>query len=294
MCALTRRPAPTFFLRGCSRTRRRPPTSVCLWTTSRKRKLRRREGTRRDPDDSRILTGHNRPAACRVAYAAGGKCHHRDQRRANRERGWRLAVHGVAVGGTTARIGRESKKPTRRRILPGASSRYPDSGHIEATAEGQPFRETHLSFLQDGFDESRSTGIGTCGRARGRRRAGGRADRRTRPGRTQVAFRTRGGYLRDFASSAKTGSGTGSAANHDGRTLRAFRGAGPDGVGSRLEVAERPSYSGKKGGRDPDGDARRTGSSAVRDCRDWAERESGEVSRGACQQSDFPARGNGQ
>src|SRR5713226_9955449 len=216
MCALTRRPAPTFFLRGCSRTRRRPPTSVCLWTTSRKRKLRRREGTRRDPDDSRILTGHNRPAACRVAYAAGGKCHHRDQRRANRERGWRLAVHGVAVGGTTARIGRESKKPTRYRILPGESPRYFDSGYAETTAERRPFRETHLSFFQDGFDESRSAGIGTCRRAGRRRRPGGRANRRTRTGGTQMAFRARGRRLCDFASSAETGARASSPADHDG------------------------------------------------------------------------------
>src|SRR5258708_3032372 len=238
MCAVTRRPAPTFFLRGCSRTRRRPPTSVCLWTTSRKRKLRRREGTRRDPDDSGILTGHNRPAAGRVAYVAGGECHHRDQRRTNRERGWRLAVHGVAVGGTAARIGRESKKPTGNRILPGESPRYFDSGYGETKGEREAFRETHLLFFQDGFDESRRAAIGTCRRAGRRRRPGGRANCRTRTGGTQMAFGARGGHLCDVASSAKAGAGTGSPADHDGRTFRAFRGAGPNGAGGGPEVAE--------------------------------------------------------
>src|SRR5258708_15958671 len=279
MCALTRRPAPTFFLRGCARTRRRPPTSVCLWTTSRKRKLRRREGARRDPDDSRILTGHNRPEAGRVAYVAGGKCHHRDQRGAHRERGWRLAVDGMAVGGTAARIGRESKEPTWHRILPGASARYFDSGHAEATVERQSFRETHLSFFQDGFDESCCAGIGTCRRAGRRGRAGGRANRRTRKGGTHVAFRARGGDLRDVASSAKTGAGTGSAADHDGGTFRACRGAGADRAGGGSEVAERPAHSRKKTGRDPDGDACGTKSSAIRDCGNRAERESGEIPR---------------
>src|SRR5258707_1309920 len=104
MRALTRSLARPFFLRGCSRTRRLPQTSACLWTASRERKLRRREEARRDPDDSRILTGPDRQAAGRVAYVAGGKCHHRDQRRAHRERGWRLAVHGMAVGGTGGRM----------------------------------------------------------------------------------------------------------------------------------------------------------------------------------------------
>src|SRR5260370_8976112 len=156
MRVLTRRRAPTFFLPECSRTRRRPRTSVCLWTASRKRKLRRREGARRDPDDSRILTGHNRPAAGSVAYIAGGKCHHRDQRGAHRERGWRLAVPGVAVGGTAARIGGESKDPSWHRILPGASSRYFDSGHAEPTAEREAFPETHLSFFQYEFYKSRA------------------------------------------------------------------------------------------------------------------------------------------
>src|ERR1700682_6770543 len=221
------RRAPLCFLPECSRTRRLPRTSACLWTTSRERKLKRSEGARRDPDGSGILTGHNRPAAGRVAYVAGGKCHHRDQRRTNRERGWRLAVHGVAVGGTAARIGRESKKQTRPRILPGESPRYFDSGYVETTAEGQPFRETHFSFFQDGFDESRSSGIGTCRRAGRRRRPGGRANRRTRTGGTQLAFRARGGHLCDVASSAKTGAGTGSPAEHDGRTLRALLEADP-------------------------------------------------------------------
>src|SRR5260370_14312898 len=209
MRAITQRRAPTFFLPGCSRTRRLPRTSVCLWTASRKRKLRRREGARRDPNDSRILTGHNRPAAGGVAYVARGKCHDCDQRRANRERGWRLALHGVAVGGTTARTGGESKEPTRHRILFGASPGYPDSGHAEATTERQSFRETHLSFFQDGFDESRSAGIGTCRRAGRGGRSGGRANRRTRPGGTRVAFRARGGDLCDGSSLAKTGAGTG-------------------------------------------------------------------------------------
>src|SRR6266853_657664 len=211
-----RRLAPTFFLRGCSHTRLLPRTSACLWTASRERKLRRREGARRDPDGSGILTRYNRPTAGRVAHLAGRKCNHRDQRRADCKRGWRLALHGVGVGGAAARIGRESKEPSRRRILPGASPRYPDSRHAEATAEGQSFRETHISFFQDGFDESSSAGIGTCRRAGRRGRPGGRANRGTRPGGTRVAFPTRGGHLRDFASSAKTGAGTGSAADHDG------------------------------------------------------------------------------
>src|SRR6267378_2848596 len=240
----TRRPARSFSLPGCSHIRRLARTSVCLWTASRERKLRRREEARRDPDVSGILTGHNRPAAGRVAHVAGGKCHHRDQRRTNRERGWRLAVHGMAVGGTAARIGRESKKPTGYRILPGASPRYFDSGYAETTTERQPIRETHLSFLQDGFDESRSAGIGTCRRAGRRRRPGGRANRRTRTGGTQMAFRARGGHLSDVASSAKTGAGTGSPADHDGGTFRAFRGAGPNGAGGGPEVAERPAHSG--------------------------------------------------
>src|SRR6266853_882207 len=217
-----RRLAPTFFLRGCSHTRLLPRTSACLWTASRERKLRRREGARRDPDGSGILTRYNRPTAGRVAHLAGRKCNHRDQRRADCKRGWRLALHGVAVGGAAARIGRESKEPSRRRILPGASPRYPDSRHAEATAEGQSFRETHISFFQDGFDESSSAGIGTCRRTGGRGRPSGRANRGTRPGGTLVAFPTRGGHLRDFASSAKTGAGTGSAADHDGGTLREF------------------------------------------------------------------------
>src|SRR5204863_8460853 len=106
--------------------------------------------------------GHHRPAAGGVAPLAGEKGHPRDQRRADRERGWRLGVHGVAVGGTAARIGRESKAPTRRRILSGASPRYPDSGYAEAAPEGQSFWKTHFSFFQDGFDESSSAGIGTC------------------------------------------------------------------------------------------------------------------------------------
>src|SRR5258708_10576476 len=215
-----RRRAPTFFLPGCSRTRRLPRTSVCLWTTSRKRKLRRREGARRDPDDSRILTGHNRPEAGRVAYVAGGKCDHRDQRGANRERGWRIAVDGMAVGGTTARIGCESKEPTWHRILPGASARYFDSGHAEATVERRSFRETHLSFFQDGFDESCCAGIGTCRRAGRRGRAGGRANRRTRTGGTRVAFRARGGGLWVVSSSAQTGARPGAASAPAGRTVR--------------------------------------------------------------------------
>src|SRR6266480_3160147 len=279
MRELTRRPAPTFSLPGCSHIRRLARTSVCLWTASRERKLRRREGARRDPDGSGILTGHNRPAAGRVAHLAGGKCHHRDQRRADRSRGWRLGVHGVAVGGTAARIGRESKEPTRRRILPGASPRYPDSGYAEATPEGQSFWKTYFSFFQDGFNESSSAGIGTCRRAGRRGRPGGRANRGTRPGGTRVAFPTRGGHLRDFASSAKTGAGTGSAADHDGGAVRALRGAGADRAGCGPEVVERLAHSGEKGGRHPDGDARGAKSSAIRDCGDRTERESREVSR---------------
>src|SRR5712664_2335557 len=270
------RRAPTFFLPECSRTRRLPRTSVCLWTTSRERKLKRSEGARTDPDGSGVPTGHNRPAAGRVAYVAGGKCHHRDQRRTNRERGWRLAVHGVAEGGTAARIGREGKKPTRYRILPGESPRYFDSGYAETTAERQPFRETHLSFFQDGFDESRSAGIGTCRRAGRSGRSGGRANRRTGPCGAHVAFPTRGGNLCDVASAAKTGAGTGTAADHAGGTLRAFRSAGADGAGGGPEVAERPAHSREKVGRDPDGDARGTKSSAIRDCGNRVERESGE------------------
>ena len=94
-----------------------------------------------------------------------------------------------------------------------------------------------------------------------------------------MAFRTRGGHLRDIASSAKTGAGTGSAADYDGGTLRAFRGAGPYGAGSGPEVAERPAHPREKTGRDPDGDARGTGSNSIRDRGDRAERKSGEVSR---------------
>src|SRR5258707_4854711 len=211
------RRAPTFFLPECSRTRR-VPVSYCPAALPPLRP--------------------NRPAAGRVAYVAGGKCHHRDQRRTNRERGWRLAVHGVAVGGTAARIGREGKNPTRYRILPGESPRYFDSGYAETTAERQPFRGTHLSFFQDGFDESRSAGIGTCRRAGRRRRPGGRANRRTRTRGTQMAFRARGGHLCDFASSAETGARASSPADHDGRPFRAFRGAGPNGAGGGPEVAE--------------------------------------------------------
>src|SRR5258708_297672 len=47
MRARTRRPAPIFFPPGCSRTRRQPRTSACLWRASRKRKLGRRNGARR-------------------------------------------------------------------------------------------------------------------------------------------------------------------------------------------------------------------------------------------------------
>ena len=96
-----------------------------------------------------------------------------------------------------------------------------------------------------------------------------------------MAFRTRGRHLCDFASSAKTGTGTGSAADHDGRALRAFRGAGPDGAGSGPEVAERPAHSWQKAGRDPDGDARGTRSTSICDCGNRAERKSSELSRRA-------------
>src|ERR1700738_2899173 len=105
MRALTRKPARTSFLPECLPIRRRPRTSVCLWTASRERKLRRRGGTRRDPHGSRILTGHNRPPGGRAAYVAGGERHHRNQRSANRERDWRIAIDGVEVGGAAARAG---------------------------------------------------------------------------------------------------------------------------------------------------------------------------------------------
>src|SRR5947199_10616379 len=101
------RTTPIFVLLACSLSRRRRQTSACLWTASRERKLRRREGTQQNPDDSRILTRHDRPAAGRFADVAGGKCHYRDQRRANRERDGRLAIDSVAMGGAAARAGVE-------------------------------------------------------------------------------------------------------------------------------------------------------------------------------------------
>src|SRR4029077_3064930 len=141
------------------------------------------------------------------ADVAGGKCHHRDQRRTNREGDWSLAIDSMAVGGAAARAGCESERPAGYGILPGASSRYFDSRHVETTAERQPVRQTHLSFFQDGFDESRGAGVGTCRRSGRRRCFGGRANRGTRTGGTQVAFRTRGGNLRDVTSSAEACSG---------------------------------------------------------------------------------------
>src|SRR5216110_1005691 len=51
------RPTPTFFLPGCSRTRRLRQTSACLWTASRERKLRRREGTQQIPMNPEPLPG---------------------------------------------------------------------------------------------------------------------------------------------------------------------------------------------------------------------------------------------
>src|SRR5882724_2017652 len=102
MRADTPRLGRTFFLPECSRTQRRRRTSACLWTASRERKLRRREWARRDPHDPGILTRNNRPAAGKFAHAAGEKCDNRNQRLAPRARGWRLAVHGVAMDRTTA------------------------------------------------------------------------------------------------------------------------------------------------------------------------------------------------
>src|SRR5947199_10317544 len=288
------RPTPIFFLPGCSRTRRLRQTSACLWTASRERKLRRREGTKQNPNDTRILTRHDRPAAGRFADVAGGKCHYRDQRRANRERDRRLAIDSVAMGGTAARAGRESERPAGHRIFSGASPRHPDTGHTEAKAERQPFRETHLSFFQDGFDESRGARIRSCRRAGGCGGAGGRTNLGARKSGTQVAFRARGGNLCDAASSAKAGAGAGSAADHDGRTLRAFRGASSDGADRRPEVAERPAYSRQKSGWNPDGDARGAESSPICDCGNRSERESGKISRRACDSCDFPSGGNGQ
>src|SRR5438552_651211 len=177
---------------------------------------------------------------------------------------WRLAIDRVAVGGTPARIGRQSKRPACNRIRPGAGARYSDPGHAKATAERRPFRETHLSFFQDGLDESRGAGIGSC-RGTGRRgRPGGRANRRTRARGTQVAFRTRGGNLCDVASSTEVGARAGSAADHDGRTLGTFRGAGRDRAEGGAKVAERLAYSREKSRRHPDGDARVTETSAIR------------------------------
>src|SRR4029077_21233413 len=98
-------------------------------------------------------------------------------------------------------------------------------GYAEAAVERQPFRETHLSFFQDGFDESRGDGIGAR-RGGGRRgRFGGRADHGTRPGGTQMAFGTRCGYLCDVAAAAKAGAGAGSAVDDDGGTFRTYRSA---------------------------------------------------------------------
>src|SRR5258706_218253 len=91
------RGAPIFFLPECSRIRHLPRTSVYLWTTSRERKLKRSEGVRRDPDGSGILTGHNRPAAGRVAYVTGGECYHRGQPRTNPGRTLRVAVPAPLV-----------------------------------------------------------------------------------------------------------------------------------------------------------------------------------------------------
>src|SRR5947209_281562 len=76
-----------------------------------------RTEVRRDPGASRIPTAHDRPEAGRSAYIAGGKCHHRDQRRAKRERDWCLALDSVAMGRTAARLRHESKRPDGQRIL---------------------------------------------------------------------------------------------------------------------------------------------------------------------------------
>ena len=53
----------------------------------------------------------------------------------------------MEVGGTSAWAGREGERPDSHRILPGASTRHFDSGHVEAAAERQPFRETRVSFF---------------------------------------------------------------------------------------------------------------------------------------------------
>src|SRR4029077_12806694 len=120
------------------------------------------------------------------------------------------------------------------------------------------FWETYFSFLQDGFDESGGAGIGTCRRAGRRGGPGGRANGGARASGTRVALPTRGRHLCDAVSAAKAGAGTGSAADDDGGTLRALRGAGRDGTGRGLEVAERPAHSREKSGRHPDRDARGT------------------------------------
>src|SRR4029077_5429763 len=159
---------------------------------------------------------------------------------------------------------------------------YSGSGHAEAKAEGQSFRETHFSFFQDGFDESGGVGIGySRGSGRGGGGGGG-ASGRTRTSGTQVAFRTCRGNLCDFAAAAEIGSGASSVVDYDGGTFGSFRSAGSDGTASGPEVAKRFAHSRKKGWRHSDGNACRAESSALCDCGNRAERESGKISRRAC------------
>src|SRR5580704_8852281 len=278
MRARTRRRERTFSPRGCSRIRRPPRTSACLWTASRKRKLRRRKKARLHRDDPRHSSGNNRSPTGGAAYAAGGKRHDRDQRRAHRERNWRFAIDGVAARAAASRVGRESEGPARDWIFPGTSAGHLDAGYAAAPAEGEPVRQAHSPFFQDGFDESGGAGVGArrrAGRYGGRR---GRTDGGTRASGTRLVFGAGGGDLCDALAAAASGASAGAFADDDGGAVRARRGRGSDRSERGFEMAERFAYWREKGGRNLDGNARGADPGAICDRGDWVECESGEIS----------------
>src|SRR6266849_1817411 len=102
-----------------------------------------------------------------------------------------------------------------------------------------------------------------------------------------MAFRARDGDLRDAAVAAQAGAGTGAAANDDGGAFSARRDSGAYGAYGGPEVAERFADRRKKGGRNPDGDARGAGTSSLCDCGDRIEREPGQISGGAGGKGDI-------
>src|SRR5260370_1305328 len=163
---------------------------------------------------------------------------------------------------------RRSKK-TVTETLPGATDRRV-AALVTLLAE-------NAAFVISGARGAREIGFSRSNVRKGGgrvRRTEGRAGRRG----ARVAFRARDGDIRDTAVAAETGTGAGAAADDDGGAFGTRRDSGTDGAYGGPEVAERFADRRKKGGRNPDGDARGAGTSSLCDCGDRIEREPGQVS----------------